>query len=110
MNSKKAKQLRKILKQQQIDCKDATYKEKYRHSVWLRLPRVKDDDGNPIPWKIDWKQIKEHLAKIDNPKFRGQGLDKQLRYSPGIPIKLDEESGRAQYQKLKSEKVDFNVA
>ena len=102
MNSKKAKRLRK-----QVNSKDAQYVEEYRHSVWLKLPRAKDEEGEFIPWKIDWDQIKKHLQKIENPKWRGHGLERQLRYSPGIPIKLNPECGRAKYQKLKKE---FNVA
>ncbi len=87
MNLKLAKNLRKLVPALNTDMVHYNTSDKYcipeqvhKVPLWGPLPR------NKKTMKVDWKKFKK--LKIQNPKFRGQGIQKEVRYSAGIPLVL----------------------
>lgn len=88
MNLKIAKRLRKLIPALNTDMVHYNTSEKYcipeqvhKNSLWGLLPRNKET------MKVDWKRFEKY--KVYNPKFRGQGLKKEVRYIVGIPLRLE---------------------
>ncbi len=100
MNAKQAKKARKLSGYHPSDKNEHVVG---RQSVWGKLPNIKLADGTYDPVIVDKDRLNKALDKTDNPKFKGQGINNKLRYSPGIPTKLKENCARALYKKLKKE-------
>ena len=90
MNSKKAKQLRKLAKKLASTTGAPTenvYSNEDKHAVWGYLPYKKDSTV------IDKDRLKSALDKIPNPKYKTENLGRRsvkfLRYVPGTPVTLD---------------------
>ena len=104
MNSKQAKAARKVSGYHPSNLNsDQNEHVVGRQSVWGRLPTIKREDGSYDPVILDKEKLIKVLEKTVNPKFKGLGKDKRLRYSPGIPTKLKEGCARHTYKLLKRE-------
>jgi hypothetical protein len=108
MNGKRAKQLRRDAAIAGLS-EQTVYENRTAGVIWGSLPYLKDANKKDTDI-VDSKKLNKALNKISNPKFQrvlvnaGLGATKYirfLRYSPGIPLKMDL-CQRKLYQGLKA--------